>query len=274
MANTKTITFQSVGDFITASNTENVNKTSHIAGNKKFSGTDTFEEAVKLATHGWPRGTKRLAKLRAQLDSVVAKAVSAKACTLHWDVTGDFLDVGRVLSGEAESFGGIRDDADTQPSTRVARIVANVSALAVVETESIFSAGAAIYAAVDILESLGHRVELWLGSGSAEQSSSKQLTVLVCIKEASQPFDPDRLAFFLCNNASLRRLFFSVECDHGHDPNCTRTAPLKVEEGSIVTPEVQPGDDTAERRIERVLEVCKACGVTFSGEELETIVSG
>lgn len=206
------ITFASIGDFIKASDTEDVDKTSHIAGNKKFSGTATFNEAVELATRGWPKGTKRLAKLRAQLDHVVEKAVSARACTLHWDVTGDFLDVGRVLSGEAESFGGIRDDADTQPSTRVARIYANVSALGVVESESIFSAGAAIYAAVDILESLGHRV-------------------------------------------------------------CTRTAPLEVEEGSIVTPEVQPGDDTAERRIERVLEVCKACGVSFSGEELETIVS-
>jgi hypothetical protein len=267
------ITFASIGDFIKASDTENVDKTSHIAGNKKFSGTDTFREAVELATHGWPRGTKRLAKLRAQLDHVVEKAVSARACTLHWDVTGDFLDVGRVLSGEAESFGGIRDDSDSQPSTRVARIYANVSALGVVESESIFSAGAAIYAAVDILESLGHRVELWLGSGS-ETHSGKQLNVLVCIKEAGQPFDADRLAFFLCNNASLRRLFFSVECDHGHDPSHTRTAPLEVEEGSIVTPEVQPGDETAERRIERVLSVCKACGITFSGEELETIVSG
>jgi hypothetical protein len=270
---TDTITYESVGDFIKASDTEEVGKTSHIAGQKKFYGTETFKEAVELATRGWPKGRKRLAALRAQLDHVVEKAVSAKACTLHWDVAGDFIDVGRVLSGEAETFGAIRDDADTQPSTRVARIVANVSALGVVESESIFSSGAAIYAAVDILESLGHRVELWLGSGS-ETHSGKQLTVLVLIKEAGQPFDADRLAFFLCNNASLRRMFFSIECDNGHDPSHTRTAPLAVEEGSIVTPEVQPGDDTAERRIERVLEVCKACGVSFSAEELETIVSG
>ena len=272
--NHKVVTFETVGEFIAQADTKGENqKVSHTDCNASFHGTNTFAEAVSLAQTGWPEGAERLTKLRAELESVVDKAIAAKSCKLEWDVVGDFLDVGRVLSGEPECCGSFREGQDSQPSTRVIKLVANVSALGGVKQKSIFSAGAAVFAAVDVLETLGHRVELWLGSGSHRRNDGEKLTVLVKVKDASQPFEPDRIAFFLAHNASLRRLFFSVEEDLGFSPNGTGTCPLLVEEGSVATPEVKQQDATASARAARVLQVCESCGVSFSKEEREAIVS-
>lgn len=270
----QTVTFNSVGEFLAAAAANPLpTKSSHQTRDADFYGTATFAEASDLAIKGWPVGAKRLSSLRASLDRVVEKSIAAKSKALHWDLTGDFLDVGRFVTGEPEVFGEYRDESESHCQTRVIKLVANVSAMASVSASQIFSAGAAIFAAVDILESLGHRVELWLGSGSVCNQTSKRLQVLVLVKDAGQQFDQDRFAFYLCNNASLRRLFFSVEEDLGFNPNNTRTGSLEVEPGDIVTPEVGRYDDTQAKRVSRVLEVCKSVGVEFSKEELEEITA-
>lgn len=269
----RTITFDSVGDFVAAAKKKGGTKVSHKTGDKTFYGTATFEEAAKLAESGWPDGVARLTSIRGTLEKVVGAAVDARRKSLTWDVVGDFVDVGRFLSGEHECCGEFRDEADGTSRSRVIKLVANVSAIGSVQSESIFSAGAAIFAAVDILESLGHRVELWLGSGSTRHKDSKKLQVFVKLKSANQPFDADRVAFFLCSNASLRRMFFSVEQDAGFSPDNTATAPLVLTDGSIVTPEVKANDANQERRISRVLEVCEKVGLTFTRDELEAITA-
>lgn len=271
----KTVTYESVGKFVEAAcvNAGDLSKCSQTIGESGFHGTETFAEAVEQSKKGWPEGVERLSKVRATLDHLVAKTIAVKGKNLRWDVTGDFLDVGRYLAGEPECNGEFRDEDEGQLQTRVVRLVANVSAMGGVNSASIFSAGAALYAAVDILESLGHRVELWLGSGSEHNSNSKRLQVYVLIKDASQQFDPDRLAFFLCSNASLRRLFFSVEEDLGFSPNNSSTTPLVADEDMIVTPEVNQWDDTQAKRIERVLKVCESAGVRFSKDELAEITT-
>lgn len=268
----KTVIFDSIGDFL-ADAAAKSHPDSHKVGNKRFSGTETFEEAIDLATNGWQDGRERLEELRASLDRFVSGAVAAKSKTLHHDVTGEFLDVGRFLSGEPECFGEFREAEGGTARSKVVKIVANVSAIGSVDTPSIFSAGAAIFAAVDILESLGTRVELWLGSGS-ENWNGGRLQVLVKIKDAGQPSEPDRIAFFLAHNATLRRLFFSVEAQRGFAASNSRTTPLELEAGTIVTPEVQHYDNTQERRIARVVEVCRTVGVEFSEEELAAITAG
>lgn len=267
----KTIVFESVGEFL-ADACKGDHPDSHKRGDEDFHGTNTFKEAVALAKQGWPEGRERLESLRATLDAAVSKAIEAKSATQVFDVVGDYIDVGRVLEGEPECCGSYLDDETSHAKTRVVKIVANVSALGHVEQRQIFSLGAAIYAAIDLIESLGSRVELWLGSGS-RQHSGKRLNVLVKVKDAAQPFEGDRLAFYLCNAASLRRLFFSVECQRGFFPSSTGTTHLDVEEGTVVTSEARPDDDTQARRIARVIETCEACGVRFSEEELAQITA-
>lgn len=272
---TKTVIFESVGDFLVAAaaNKNDASKCSQTVGDSRFYGTETFDEAVELARKGWPEGLRRLLELRATLDHIVQKSIAAKTSQVHWDTAGDFLDIGRYMTGDPECIGEFREDGDGQLQAKVVRLVANVSAMGGVESESIFSAGASLFAAVDIIESLGHRVELWLGSGSEHNSNDRKLQVFVLVKEACQNLDADRLAFFMCSNASLRRLFFSVEEDLGFDPGVSSTTPLQCEEGMVVSPEVQAKDCTQEKRVERVIQVCESVGIRFTEQELESITS-
>lgn len=271
----KVVEFETLAEFLAAADTPGDGKSSHRerpAGDD-WAGTETFEQALELARRGWPEGAERISTLRATLENVVQKTVVAKSAQLRWDVAGDFLDIGRVLTGEPDSFGSFVEAEANQPAARVVRLVCNVSARAEVKAPSIFSAGAAVVAAVDVLESLGHRVELWLGSGSENYlDRGKKLTVLVKIKEASQAVDLDRLAFLAASNASLRRIFFSVEEDLGFPPGSSRTCPLKVAPGAVITPEVENADQHSRQRIQRVLQVCESCGVSLSAEEREQIV--
>ena len=270
---TNTATFENVNDFLaaaTAAKDPDGHKTAR-GSEVEFYGTRTFRQAAELAVTGWPEGRERLERLRAELDSRLQQAIAAKAASQEFAVTGDYVDVGRVLSGEPESFGVTVDAEGGRVNTKVVKIVANVSALGAVGEKQIFSVGASIYAAIDLIEALGSRVELWLGSGASGGLGTSN--VFVKIKDASQPFEADRLAFYLCHPSSLRRLFFSIEGVAGYPASGTSTASLCVEEDTIVTQEARPEDNTAARRIARAIKVCEECGIRFSEEELAEIVS-
>jgi len=146
----KTIVFESVGDFL-ADACKGDHPDSHKRGDEDFHGTKTFKEAVALAKQGWPEGRERLESLRAELEATIRKAIEAKAATQVFDVVGDYIDVGRVLEGEPECCGSYLDDEGGHAKSRVVKIVANVSALGNVEQRQIFSLGAAIYAAIDLI---------------------------------------------------------------------------------------------------------------------------
>jgi len=232
-----------------------------IIGEAKFYGTSTFQEAVTLSESGWDEGARRAAEIRATLDGAVAELTSGRAGEYGYDVAaGEWLDIGRHLGGEPECF-GVRLDSGGSLSSPIIRLAANISASGSVSHKSLFARGAVILAAVDVLESLGRRVELTLGFGSVGYSVEK-LEISVLAKSAGQPLEPDRLAFLLCHPAYLRRITFAAMERHGHRPGATRPAPYTPEEGQIVTPEALRGSDySPEELAEHVREICTLAGV-------------
>jgi len=150
-------------------------------------------------------------------------------------------------------------------SGRIVRIVANVAASGSVSAESLFVRGAVVFATIDILESLGHRVELTVARGTKAPNGSV-FQVFVLVKSADQPLDADRLAFCLCHPSFLRRLTWSVSEQHGFIPNVTHPCPVEAPEGSILTHEALRGADFTEAQLEaEVAALCGECGV-----EIET----
>lgn len=243
---------------------ESLSSSRRVEASDAFFGTRTFEEALNVARTGWAAGAARVAELRASIDEFVATAKRAYVQQFQWDVTGDFVDVGRVLSGEPEAFGTYVDSLDGRADTRdrVVRLYANLGVSCGVTGEAIFARGAAILAAVDILESAGIRVELWTGIASKGAGKKKTYQLEVLVKSASQPVDVDRLAFVLCHQATLRRLGFSHKEQHGYWPKKCYPEPLTVEEGCIKTPEARRGGaHSREELAAEVANICRECGV-------------
>lgn len=241
---------------------------------RKWAGTDTFEQAVELATKGWAEGAERALGMRASIDSAVREIVAARQSQYAWDVTGDVVDVGKYLGGEPECFLTTVDDGESSTG-KVVRLVANLAASGAVSTDSLFARGAVILAAVDIMESLGRRVELWIAHGSRGSGSVGVFQQFVQIKPAHQPLDPDRVAYCLCHASCLRRLAFSVMEQNGHLPNVTWPHAVKFDQDAIVTNEAYRGHDfTEEELLEEVASLCGKCGITIPLEEIRALVAG
>lgn len=239
---------------------------------KSFSGTENFEEAVTLASEGWAEGAAKALALRGSIDAAVRQIVTARQARYAWDVTGDVVDVGRFLTGEPECWVTQERDAES-PSASVVRIVANLAASGAVSQGSLFARGAVILATVDVLESLGHRVELWIAHGCrCPQKGIFQQFALV--KHASQPLDADRIAFCLCHAACLRRLAFSVFEQQGFLPNVTYPCGVQFDGDAIVTNEAYRGHDFSQQELlSEVASLCEKCGIAIPVDEIKALVA-
>lgn len=239
-----------------------------------WAGTQTFEQAVELARRGWPEGAAKALELRAEVESAVRDLINARSTSYTFDVAGEFVDVGRFLSGEPECFGSESQDYGNNAKP-VVKIVANLAASGAVSPQSLFVRGAAIVAAVDILEALGRRVEVWASKGSARVRGSDNgaYETHVLVKKADQPLDIDRLGFVIAHPASLRRLFFSLMEQHGHLPNDTYPHRVTVEGDAIVTEHSLRGSDFSKRELlDLVAKLCGQAGVEIPEAEIEALL--
>jgi len=224
--------------------------------------TAKFDKALDLALTGWAEGARRCNELRASIDSLVREAVVSKQAGYGWEVVGDCVDVGKYLTGEPECWVAQVPDGESTAGP-IVRLVANVAASSSVGAESLFARGAIVFATIDLLESLGHRVELTVARGTT--TLGKTLQIYVPVKAANQPLDPDRLAFCLCNPAFLRRLTWSVSEHHGFIPKRTRPASVVVEGGEVLAlgEARRPQDFTKQELFDHVRSLCEKCGVTI-----------
>lgn len=158
-----------------------------------------WEDALKLATVGWPEGVKQLHALASSVpnDVVVTKT---------YGVAGEQPDVPRYLAGDP--FNMIHRGKSKVPKPTMT-IAVNISASAFVTAQEFANYGAAIVALVDHLESRRVRVELiGVFSGSPIQNGDR-FAMSWHIKHAEDALDLSAVAFSLGHPAMLRRLGFA-----------------------------------------------------------------
>lgn len=240
------------------------------SGMRDWAGTSSYEEAVELLQKGWPEGAARVSKVRASLDRAVETMSAAKTQQMQYGVEGEWCDVGRLAMGDPECLVSWADDGDEQPN-KIIKIVANICVSGSVSTDAMYSRGAACIAAVDLLESLGYRVELWAGIG-CDKYGSERLDSQMLVKDAGQPVDTDRLAYVLCHPAFFRRIYFAhMELNRMNPCGCV---PCGVTaEGAVVLPEAcRARGMNHEDLVKQIAEICRLAGVTFDvGEVLNAV---
>jgi hypothetical protein len=235
-------------------------------------GTANFQQALDLAGKGWAEGAAKAAELRASIDHAVHDVINARSSSYTFDVSGEFVDVGRYLSGEPECFGTDSQEAGNNVRP-VVKLCVNIAASGAVSPESLVVRGAAIVAAIDILEALGRRVEVWACKGSESRKAGKAAyEIHVLVKRADQPLDVDRLAFAVAHPACLRRLFFSVMERRGYLPGQCYPAAVDGGEGAIVTEHSRRGTDFSRKELlALVAGICGQAGVVIPEAEIEAL---
>lgn len=232
-----------------------------------FHGTANFEEAVSIARTGWPQGAARAVAIGASVSAAVRDVINANASSYAWDVAGQFIDIGRYLTGEPECFGTIVEDAEAIKKP-VVKLVVNLSASACVSADTLVARGVAVVAAVDILEAAGRRVEVV--AATAHHSYSTQLEIRIPVKSAGQPLDIDRLAFCLAHPSFYRRLIWSVSEQHGVLPSAC-TAESVTPDGDEIATRHFHGVVDKTRLLEEIKWICDQCGIEIPQEEIDAL---
>lgn len=250
-------------------------------GEIEWAGTETFEEAVKLASDGWTEGEKKTKALSHGLFAHVSHLIERQ--NVVYDVEGNGIDVAKFLNNEPECWQKFETELTQGSGHRLVRIVFNFSASSKVSSGVIMARGAAIAALVELLEYAGHRVELiavqsieYMGKPDTP-SSNNYGELRIGVKEFSQNLDMGRVSFALAHPAMLRRIAFSVwerglDSDQrpklGIPANYGHPCDLRSDRGDIYIGKALLGEVQweNEKKAERwIINELKKQGVTLSG---------
>jgi len=177
-----------------------------------FFDCNTFDSARSLMERGWASGAMKVLALRAELDSIVQAASVAKASSMGWSTAGEWLHIGRAIQGRPDCFArsvGAGFDA----SDRVITVAMNASCAGGTKASEMFVRGAVTLCLVDVLETLGHRVELLFGTSSKRATKCGAYThdeFNAVAKKPGEHLDIDRLAFLFCHKDGTRRIAYRV----------------------------------------------------------------
>jgi hypothetical protein len=180
-------------------------------GSRAFTGTATWEEAVRLARYGWPDGIRHLS---GGLDLRIAGSHDPVP-EFHYDYAGAFPEVPRAVSGDPESMVTILPSRRTRRP--VLRIAVSMIAPATVPPGRITSWGAALVGWIDELEAQNVRAEItWISVSdntwwSHDGTEGPMFVATMRLKEADQPLDIDRIAFWLMHPAAHRRIQLALK---------------------------------------------------------------
>jgi hypothetical protein len=238
----------------------------HDSGEKFYGGT--IHKAREMLTTGWREGAVRVSNVRAELSEAVQKILNEKAAQVWYDVEGDWADAGRIATGEPECCGSFQYDGE-DGGTKIIRIVMNLCVSGSVSHEAMFARGAATLAAVDILEAMGHRVQVDVGLGIDNYPKKKTLDLQFTVKDAGQPVDADRLAAVLCHPVFFRTVGFKWMQSFGANPCACYPGPIPSggdNAGAIVLPELKQGHTpTHAEMVQQVISICRLCGIELDG---------
>lgn len=173
-----------------------------------WSGTNSFEETLHLATHGWPEGLRRIKDNVHIIERFISHKQPRKV--LEYSVRGPgILDLERYQQGRPDSWITWEEQASQEgKSNTVVPIMFNIGSSGGVNIKTLFLRGAAVCALIDVLEHSNIRVELCITVNNHVRSLD--ITHKVVMKRSEDALDMDRLAFALCNASTYRRLMFSI----------------------------------------------------------------
>jgi hypothetical protein len=174
--------------------------------NREWYQSRSLSEALDIAEKGWPEGTRKLME-SAGMQSAIA--LPDMVPVKHYDVSGEYPDVGAYCAGEIENMVSLENGmSDIKPVIKIA-FAGCISAF--VNPDHITNYGIAALSLIDAVQRSGRSVSLhWIWMQHLRIDGGTPMSVNVNISEPSTPLDIDRLAFALGHPSMARRLCFAV----------------------------------------------------------------
>lgn len=180
-----------------------------------------WEKALELADTGWRDGREKMAEIRDGIVESVSREM--RGYETAWDVCGNAVDVATYLSGAPECF--LAFVPAVQPGTEIIRMMVSWGMSCSVPASNVLMRGAAVLAAIDLLESVGKRVEVTAMTAVSGNFGDRAID-LFAVKEADDHLEIDRMAYILAHAGCYRRIGFAVK----------ELWPVRVRKNTNVTP--------------------------------------
>jgi len=239
--NPQVVRFDSWGSYLDYCDTATATMTRRSSRDREsgsWDGNVAWSGALELARNGWLEGAKRIEATSHKLEAKLIRNIVREEWNYSTD--GDAWDIGRVLADEPEHWIK-REEVEDSTGSRHVKITVDLAASGGVSSNMLEARGAAIVAAIELLEYAGYRCEVHVAFMVAARYKANPIYICTALLKAyDQPIDLPRLAFALAHAASLRRIGFSaLEC-----ANRTITVELEGNYGYPSTPPESMTSDT------------------------------
>jgi hypothetical protein len=180
-------------------------------GADEWGGGVSFTELADLVGRGWQDMVGRSQEISDRAIKAAATMAEDTLPTLHYDVTGDVVDIGRYYSGEPECM----IDWPLQPVIKEGLAVTLVSSAcfsAAISTDTIVKRGIAVAGLAEALTGLGYSVEIVVDISSGTEDGVRQFgtSLQITVQEAHEDLNMARVIFGLAHPSVLRKMAFLV----------------------------------------------------------------
>jgi hypothetical protein len=129
---------------------------------------------------------------------------------IHYDITGEILDVGRYCTGEPEHWGLWQETLVDGPGVKFLHLTINLFVSSGVEAELMIRRGATLTAYIRLLELGGYRVKVTGAYVMSGKGTNGLMCLEVPIKDYDTTLDSDRLVYAVAHPSVFRCLGFAV----------------------------------------------------------------
>lgn len=187
--------------------------TAHAPGGNEWVGHATWEQALNMATHGWPEGMTHVRDMiLPAVETRVSKMTHSAAWT--WDVTGAAYDVGEYLSGVPECWLAPQVE-EHKPALTLA---VNLTSSAGIGIKHLMRRGASLVGLTLALQAAGYVVTVHSIIGVNYRNDAREphdaWVRVQLTDDAGGPLDTDRLLFALVHTANSRLLGYNLVSPH------------------------------------------------------------
>lgn len=209
----KFFTFNSIRDVCDyIEHTPNCEKT-HLsdetsARNSKFTGTESFDEALALLQKGDNELLKQILS-SPNAPKLNAQRQRASGMEIYRSAYGFVPNIGAVMAGHPVNMYNCRRTFNK--STKVLNILYDISFPQTISTKEIFNASAKLFNYIYTKEAEGYRVNLSVCCFAYFRTIKQNILWKIKLKSSDEHFDLLRTAFPLCHPSFLRRICFALE---------------------------------------------------------------
>ena len=197
--------FESISEFQRAINTREVHEfykgiLSSENATKTFTGTESYEEAEKLLSHGDKSIAAKLVECNGK------RMNEAKKSTIYNSPVGFVPNIPNYLLGRPDNMFSVK--TQTYKSCKVLNVCVNAITKCVVESEDILAFNKKLLNVVYTLEKRGYRLNLYVGATLYFECTNNVGACFIKVKDSGKLLNVTNVAYPLCNVSFARRHMF------------------------------------------------------------------